>query len=62
MPKVWIAVVMTVFAVGVQVNATLSGPPDSISITIEKPVHFSAADGSDRVVTAETYSSQEEGS
>lgn len=55
MSRLWIAVVMTVFAVGVQVSVTLSGPPDSTSITIEKPVHFSAADGSDVVALAGTY-------
>ncbi|HEX7765269.1 MAG TPA: hypothetical protein VF443_01045 [Nitrospira sp.] len=55
MPRVGTVGVMTVFAVGLQIGATLSGPPDPTSITIDKPVQFSAADGSDVVAAAGTY-------
>ena len=53
--RLWVAAVMAVFAMGVQTGTTLSSPPDSTRITIDKPVHFSAADGSDLVAAAGTY-------
>lgn len=53
--RLWVAAVMAVFAMGVQTGTTLSGSPDPSSITIEKPVHFSASDGSDVVASAGIY-------
>jgi len=46
---------MMVVGVGAQVSETLSGPPGPTRITIDKPVHFSAADGSNLVAAAGTY-------
>ena len=53
--RLWVVAAMTVLGVGAQISETLSSPPDSTRITIDKPVHFSAADGSDLVAAAGTY-------